>query len=167
MISIIVAIAENYAIGKDNDLLWHIPADMKRFKALTLGHPVIMGKKTWLSLPKRPLPGRKNIIITDDPSDCFEGCIMVHTIDEALAQVVPGEESFVIGGASVYKQFYSLAGKLSLTIVNKEFKGDVFFPEIDFSEWQQISAEDIAFDEALGFSYSNKIFVRKPCPESH
>ena len=167
MISIIVAIAENYAIGKDNDLLWHIPADMKRFKTLTMGHPVIMGKMTWLSLPKRPLPGRKNIIITDDASDCFGGCIMVHSIDEAMAQVVTGEESFIIGGASVYRQFYPHADKLYLTIINKEFKGDVFFPVIDFAEWQLISEEDFKFDEELGFSYSNKIFVRKPCPEHH
>ena len=104
MLSIIVAIAENYAIGKDNQLLWHISDDLKRFKRLTSGHTVIMGRNTWLSLPRRPLPNRNNIVITDNPQDCFENCNMVDSIDAALAECQPGEECFIMGGASIYRQ---------------------------------------------------------------
>lgn len=161
MISIIVAIAENLAIGKNNDLLWHIPADLKRFKKITLGHSVIMGKKTYDSLPVKPLPGRKNIIITDDPQDQFPDCIKVHSIEEALAQVNPEEESFIIGGASVYRQFLPLAERLYLTLIHKDFDGDVFFPGIDYMEWQLQSQEDFPFDEQLGFSYSYATYQKK------
>ena len=161
MISIIVAIAENFAIGKNNELLWHIPNDMKRFKKITLGHPVIMGKKTYESLPRKPLVDRQNIVITDNPDDHFHGCKMVHSIDEALAQINPKEETFVIGGASVYKQFLPHTDRLYLTIVHKDFEGDVFFPEIDFREWQLLSQEDFPFDEQLGFSYSYVTYERK------
>ena len=161
MISIIVAIAENYAIGKNNDLLWHIPADLKRFKQITIGHPVIMGKKTYVSLPKRPLPGRKNIVITDDPADCFPGCLMVHSIEEAMDQMKDEAESFIIGGASVYRQFLPHADQLYLTLVHKDFDGDVFFPEIDFREWQLVKQEDFPFDEQLGFSFSYGTYRRK------
>ena len=161
MISIIVAIAENYAIGKNNDLLWHIPADLKRFKKITLGHSVIMGKRTYESLPKRPLTDRENIVITDDPEDQFPGCTIIYSIEDALPLIKPEEEAFIIGGASVYRQFLPHTDRLYLTLVHKDFEGDVFFPEIDFREWQLLSMEDFPFDEQLGFSYSYATYQRK------
>ena len=115
MISIIVAIAENYAIGKNNDLLWHIPGDLKRFKKLTVGHTVVMGKKTYESLPRKPLPERLNIVITDDPGDSFDECITVFTIEDAVKKLDPAHENFIIRGASVYRQFLPLADRLYIT----------------------------------------------------
>ncbi|MCX6247960.1 MAG: dihydrofolate reductase [Bacteroidetes bacterium] len=161
MISIIVAIAENYAIGKNNDLLWHIPEDLKMFKRITSGHTVVMGKKTYLSLPFRPLKNRENIVITDSPADVFEGCTLVYSIAEAMEKCNAEEENFIIGGASVYAQFLPFTDRLYLTWVNKKFEGDVFFPEIDFEEWEIISREDFPLDEQLGFSYSYIVYDRK------
>jgi dihydrofolate reductase len=161
MISIIVAIAKNYAIGKNNDLLWHIPEDLKRFKQITTGHKIIMGKKTYLSLPFRPLKNRENIVITDNPADVFEGCTVVFSIGDAIRMCSAGEENFIIGGASVYKQFLPFADRLYLTWVNIDFEGDVFFPEIDFEQWEIVSQEDFHVDEQLGFSYSYVIYDRK------
>jgi dihydrofolate reductase len=112
MISIIVAIAKNNAIGKNNDLLWHIPEDLKRFKQITSGHKIIMGKKTYLSLPFRPLKNRENIVITDCPDDVFEGCTVVFSVGEAISKCSEEEETFIIGGASVYKQFLPLTDRL-------------------------------------------------------
>ena len=160
MISIIVAIAENYAIGKNNDLLWHIPEDLKRFKRLTTGHPVIMGKKTYESLPRRPLPNRVNIVITDDPEDLFEQCVMAFSIEDALTKLNPSDENFIIGGASVYRQFLPFSDRLYITWVHKSFDGDVFFPEIDFSEWLLVSSEEIPAGGDNDFAYSNRIYDR-------
>jgi dihydrofolate reductase len=160
MISIIVAIAENMAIGKNNDLLWHIPADLKRFKSITSGHPVIMGKRTWESLPRRPLPNRRNIVITDIPGEQIEGCEMAYSIDEAIDRCKPEEENFIIGGASVYRQFLPHADRLYLTLVQKSYDADVFFPEIDFTKWKLISREDFPADEVNDFAYSNETYSR-------
>jgi dihydrofolate reductase len=161
MISIIVAIAENGAIGKNNDLLWHIPEDMKRFKKITSGHKVIMGKNTYLSLPVRPLRNRENIVITDTPGETFDGCTMVYSISEAIEKCSAVDECFIIGGASIYKQFLPFTNRLYLTLVHKEFEGDVFFPIIDFDEWQILSQEDFPVDDQLGFAYSYVIYDRK------
>jgi dihydrofolate reductase len=161
MISIIVAIAENYAIGKNNDLLWHIPEDMKRFKRITTGHKIIMGKKTYLSLPFRPLRNRENIVITDTPGETFDGCTMVYSINEALEKCNGSDECFIIGGASVYKQCLPFTNRLYITWIHKYFEGDVFFPAIDFAEWQILSQEDFPLDDQLGFSYSYVIYDRK------
>lgn len=160
MISIIVAIAENLAIGKDNDLLWHIPADLKRFKSITSGHPVIMGKRTFYSLPRRPLPNRRNVVITDIPGEMIDGCEMAYSIDDALFKCNPLEENFIIGGASVYRQFLPHANRLYLTRVHKAFEGDVFFPEIDFTQWKLTSTETFPPDGQNEFSYSNEIYDR-------
>ena len=160
MISIIVAIAENYAIGKNNDLLWHIPEDLKRFKKLTTGHAVIMGKKTYESLPRRPLPNRVNIVISDNPNDHFDQCVMAWSIEDALSKSDPADENFIIGGASVYRQFLPFSDRLYITWVHKSFDGDVFFPEIDFSEWLLISSEEISSDSNKDFSYSYNIYHR-------
>jgi len=159
-ISIIVAVAENFAIGKNNDLLFHLPNDLKRFKEITTGHSLIMGRNTLLSLPKWPLPNRRHIVITDKKDDNFPGCETVFSIQEALEKVKKEEEAFVIGGGMVYKQFYPLAGRLFLTLVHKQFEADVYFPEIDFSEWEELSREDF-FDEKNNFNYSYLNLVRK------
>ncbi|TSA25296.1 MAG: dihydrofolate reductase [Bacteroidetes bacterium] len=162
MISIIVAVAENYAIGKDNQLLWHLPDDMKRFKRLTTGHTVIMGKKTWESLPKRPLTDRRNIVITDDPNDHFEGAETVMSIEEALALCNPEEENFIMGGASIYQQFLPLTDRLYLTRVHKTFDGDAFFPELNLLDWERTSRDDYPPDEHNDFGYTYYIFDRIP-----
>ena len=152
-ISIIVAIAQNFAIGKNNDLLFHLPTDLKRFKQITTGHTIIMGRNTLLSLPKWPLPNRRHIVITDKPDDNFEGCEVVFSIDEAIEKVKDEKEAFVIGGGMIYRQFYPIAGKLYLTLVHQDFDADVFFPEIDYQQWAEEKREDL-FDEKNQFNYS-------------
>jgi dihydrofolate reductase len=159
-ISIIVAIAENFAIGKNNQLLFHLPGDLKRFKQITTWKTIIMGRNTLLSLPKWPLPNRRHIVITDKKDDLFPGCEVVFSADEVLEKVKIEEEVFIIGGGSVYRQFYPLAAKLYLTLVHKPLDADVFFPEIDFSEWDELLREDF-YDEGNGFNYSYINLERK------
>jgi dihydrofolate reductase len=160
-ISIIVAIAQNNAIGKDNQLLWHIPQDLKRFKALTTGHTIVMGKRTFESLPVRPLPNRRSVVITDIKGEKIDGCEMAYSISEAIDLMEDGRENFVIGGGMVYKQFMPLAHKLYLTIVHKDFEADTFYPEIDFSEWNEIERQDFEAVENLGFDYSYITYERR------
>ncbi len=161
MISIIVAIAKNHAIGKDNQLLWHISEDLKRFKRLTSGHKIIMGRNTLLSLPKWPLPKRTNIVITDKPDESFEGCEMVFSIEEAANKCGKDEESFIIGGASIYNQFMPLADKLYITRVDKDFEADTFFPEIDTNEWNLIEKSE-SFATADGsFNYTFETYEKR------
>ena len=160
-ISIIVAIAENHAIGKDNKLLWHISDDLKRFKKLTTGHPVIMGKKTYESLPVRPLPNRMNIVLTDVPGEKIEGCEMAYSIPEAIEKCPEGEECFVMGGGSVYRQFLPKADKLYLTKVHRTFDADTFFPEIDDKQWKLISREEIPYDDSVPFDYEYLVYWKR------
>jgi dihydrofolate reductase len=160
-ISIIVAIAQNFAIGKNNDLLFHLPDDLKRFKQMTSGHPVIMGRNTLLSLPKGALPNRRNIVITDDPSETFNRCEMVFSIEEAITAVNNEKEAFIIGGGMIYRQFFPVAGKLYLTLVHQDFDADVYFPEVDYSEWEEFFREDLT-DEKNGFNYSYLNLKRRP-----
>jgi dihydrofolate reductase len=152
-ISIIVAIAENFAIGKNNDLLFHLPNDLKRFKEITSGHTIIMGRNTLLSLPKWPLPNRRHIVITDKPDDVFPGCETVFSIDEAIEKVKDEKEAFIIGGGMIYKQFFPVAGKLYLTLVHQPFEADTFFPEVNYAEWNEVKREDL-YDEKNDFNYS-------------
>ena len=159
-ISIIVAIAENFAIGKNNDLLFHLPNDLKHFKKITSGHSLIMGRNTLLSLPKWPLPNRRHIVITDKKDDFFAGCEVVFSIDEAIEKVNHEKEAFVIGGGTIYRQFYPFAGKLYLTLVHKNFEADTYFPEINFAEWQETSRENF-YDEKNEFEYSFLELERK------
>jgi dihydrofolate reductase len=158
-ISIIVAVAENFAIGKNNELLFHLPNDLKRFKEITTGHSLIMGRNTLLSLPRWPLPNRRHIVITDRIEDQFEGCETVYSVEEALAKVQGEKEAFVIGGGMVYRQFYPLAGKLYLTWVHRPFEADTYFPEISFREWKEVHRENL-YDEKNKFHYSNIDLVR-------
>lgn len=159
-ISIIVAIAQNFAIGKNNNLLFHLPNDLKRFKEITTGHPVIMGRNTLLSLPKGALPNRRNIVITDNPDEKFDRCEMVLSIEEAVEAVRSETEAFIIGGGMIYRQFYPVAGKLYLTLVHQDFDADVYFPEINYSEWKEFYREDL-FDEKNNFNYSYLNLERK------
>lgn len=161
-ISIIVAVAEGNAIGKNNDLLCYISEDLKRFKRLTTGNNVIMGKKTFESLPKGALPNRTNIVITDNPDDNFEDCITVYSIEEALEKCSNEKENFIIGGGSIYTQFMHHANKLYITHIHKHFDADTFFPEIKNEEWQEISRESFLPDEVNDFSYSYVTYIRKP-----
>ncbi len=160
-ISIIVAIAGNRAIGRKNKLLWHISADLKRFKKITAGHAVIMGKNTYFSLPVRPLAKRRNIVISDNEHDRFEGCEMAYSIEEAIRLCDSVKENFVIGGASVYRQFLPHARKLYITQVHRNFEADTFFPEIDPEIWEITEREDIINDPQNDFSYSFITYQRK------
>ena len=159
-ISIIVAIASNYAIGKDNDLLWHISDDLKRFKRITSGHPVIMGKNTFFSLPFRPLPKRRNIVLTDLAGEQIEGCEMAYSIEESIELMDANQENFIMGGASIYKQFMPLAQKLYITRVHQDFEADVFFPQIDESVWKLSEKIDMEPEKEGGFSFTYEVYVR-------
>jgi Dihydrofolate reductase len=160
-ISIIVAIADNYAIGKDNQLLWHLPEDLKSFKRITEGHNIIMGKKTFYSLPKRPLPGRNSIVITDIAGEQIEGCQMAYSIEDAINQCDAERENFIIGGGSVYKQFFTLAQKMYITWVHQPFEADTFFPEIDSNTWEVIDKESHKADEKNKYDYTFVTYQRK------
>jgi len=160
-ISIIIAIAENNAIGKDNKLLWHISNDLKRFRKITTGHTVIMGKRTFESLPGGPLPDRRNIVISDDKNDKFNGCIMAYSIDDALNKCDDGKENFIIGGGTIYSQFLKYATKLYITRVHKSFDADTYFPELNYDKWIEIEKEDYPPDKNNSFSYSFITYKRK------
>ncbi|MDR2084134.1 MAG: dihydrofolate reductase [Bacteroidales bacterium] len=139
-ISIVVAIAkDNYAIGYKNQLLWSLPDDMKRFKHLTTGHTVVMGRNTFLSLPKGALPNRRNIVITDNHDEKFEACEMAYSIDDVLKLTADDNEVFIMGGASIYRQFLPLANKLYLTFVEDSPEADTYFPKIDFEQWKVVA----------------------------
>lgn len=159
-ISIIVAIAKNRAIGKNNKLLWHIPDDLKRFKKLTSGQTIIMGKKTWESLPVKPLPNRRNIVITDNPDDKFTDSLAVFSIDEAIEKSNYQDENFVIGGGSIYQQFMPHAQRLYITQVHQDFDGDIFFPDVNFDDWQEIEKSEV-FTNNDGLKYSFVTYQRK------
>ena len=159
-LSIIVAVAENNAIGKENKLLWHISEDLKRFKRLTTGNSIVMGKNTYYSLPVRPLPNRTNIVITDVPDEKIAGCIMAYSIEDAIGKCDDDKENFIIGGASIYNQFLPFADKLYLTKVHQNFDADCFFPAINEQEWKMLSSEINISDEQNDFKYSYYIYEK-------
>jgi dihydrofolate reductase len=161
MISIIVAVSEDWGIGKDNELLWHISEDLKRFKRLTTGKTVIMGKKTWESLPRRPLPGRKNIVLTDNPEELIENSVTAYSIDDALNKCTPDEEIFIIGGGSIYRQFLPVADRLFITHVHKKAPADIYFPAIDLNIWEITEQEEFKSDENFSIPYTYTIYDRK------
>jgi len=160
MITIIAAIAKNNALGKDNKLIWYLPADLKRFKKVTLGHHIIMGRKTFESLGK-PLPNRTTIIITRNKNYTQHGCIVVNSLNEAIEATKEDENPYILGGAEIYKQALDIADKLDLTFVHQNFEADVFFPEIDFNIWKETSREDFNSDEKNKFNYSFVTYLRK------
>lgn len=162
MISIIVAIAENYAIGKKGDLLCHMPADLKHFKEITSGKTVLMGERTFFSLPKHPLPNRRNVVLTDVVGKTFEGAEVAYSIDEIVAKVQGEEEAFVIGGGLVYRQMMPLADKLYITHIHNSWEdADTFFPEIKADEWQLLSAERHPADEKNPYDYTFAEYGRR------
>lgn len=156
MISLIAAVAKNRAIGKDGQLLWHLPEDMRYFRETTRGKPVIMGRKTWESLPDsfRPLPGRKNIVISRNPSYDAAGGTLVGSLEEALRQTEENEEVFVIGGADIYRQALPLAHRLYLTEVAQDFDADAFFPEYRGSEWKEVSRSEQKSKSDIDFAFA-------------
>jgi dihydrofolate reductase len=151
-ISIVVAIAENNAIGMHNQLLWHLPADLKHFKQITSHHSIIIGRKTFDSVGK-PLPNRRNIIVTRQDIT-IEGCEVVKSIDEAIALCKGENEVFIVGGAEIYKQAMDKTDKIYLTIVHKTFDADAYFPEIDHQKWKETEREDHQADEKNKIPYS-------------
>jgi dihydrofolate reductase len=163
MISIIVAATENNGIGKNNQLLWHLPNDLKFFKNTTWGMPVIMGRKTFESVNK-PLPGRINIVITRQPGWKAEGVIVATDLNDALKKAAETncKEYFIIGGGEIYKQSIAMADKIYLTRVHTAINdADTFFEAFDESKWEQIFTEDFAADEKHAFSYSFQIWLNK------
>lgn len=151
-ISLIVAMATNRVIGLDNRLPWHLPADLQHFKAITMGKPILMGRKTWESIG-RPLPGRTNIVITRDNAYQAEGCVVVHDIPAALAAASGHDEVMVIGGAEFYRQVLPQADTLYLTCVDGDFEGDTFFPELADDDWREVACEAHAADEKNPHAY--------------
>ena len=161
-IIMIAAAAENHALGKDNDLLWHLPDDFKRFKKLTTGHQIIMGRKTFESFPK-PLPNRNHIIITRDKNYTtdFDSCKVVHSLEEALEKVKNEPISFIIGGGEIYKQAEKFATKIELTRVHESFEADTFFPEIDSTIWEIVDEEYHPKDERHKYDFTYLTYTRK------
>jgi len=155
-ISIVVAMAANGVIGRDNQLPWRLPADLRHFRQTTMGKPILMGRKTYESIG-RPLPGRTNIVITRDRDYAAEGCVVVHSIEAALQAATPAEEVMVIGGAEFYRQVLPYADTIYLTRIHEDFEGDTFFPELKAAEWREVERSDCAPDEDNPHRYS---FVR-------
>lgn len=156
----IAAVAENNALGKNNDLLWHLPLDFKRFKEITSGHHIIMGRKTFESFPK-PLPNRTHVIITRQKDFKHDGCIVVQDIEKAIAVCPKEDDLYIIGGGEIYKQFIHLADQLDITRVHNSFEADVYFPEIDTEIWELTSEIFNPKDEKHLFDYTFQTFGRK------
>ena len=153
IISLLVALDEQDGIGQDNRLPWHLSADLLRFKAITMGKQIHMGRKTHESIG-RPLPGRTNIILTRDTDYDAPGCIVTHTLEQAVAQAEPAEELMVIGGAELYRLCLPLAQRLYLTHINAAIEGDTFFPTWEREDWNEVAREDVNDDASVPFTYS-------------
>jgi len=160
MITVIAAVAENNALGKENQLLWHLPDDFKRFKTLTSGHYIIMGRKTFESFPK-PLPNRTHVIISRQANYQPEGCIVVNSLEQAIAVCPKTEEVFIIGGGEIYRQSIAVADKLDLTKVHATFEADTHFPEIDLSQWQLVFEEYHPKDERHDYAFTFQTYSKK------
>lgn len=160
-LSIIAAMDQNQLIGKQGKIPWSLSADLKYFKKTTMGAPIIMGRKTFESIGS-PLPGRKNIILTRNKDYKAEGCEVVHSKDKILDEFLQKkEEAFIIGGAEIYKQFLAYCDNLYLTIIEDQFSGDTYFPEIDWEKWDKISEQKVTTDSDNPYSYSYHIYQRK------
>jgi len=160
-IAIIVALDEQYAIGRDGDLLCHLPNDLKHFREITTGQTIIMGRRTFESLPKGALPHRTNIVITSGNAVHYPGCVVVRSVEEALTHCKEGEKAFIIGGGRLYRSTLHLADQLYLTRIHHSFAdADTFFPEIDFSEWELTEKEAHAADEKHRYDYTFLTYQR-------
>ncbi|TCN60712.1 dihydrofolate reductase [Flavobacterium circumlabens] len=160
MIIMIAAVAENNALGKNNELVWHLPNDFRRFKALTTNHYIIMGRKTFESFPK-PLPNRTHVIITRQKDYNPEGCIVVDSIEKALAACPAEEDSYIIGGGEIYNLGLPYADIIEITKVHHTFEADTFFPKINKNEWQLVEAETNLKDEKHQYDYTYETYIRK------
>lgn len=161
-ISLIVAMAANRAIGLNNQMPWHLSADLKRFKQITMEHPIIMGRRTFEAIG-RPLPGRTNIIVSRNPGYRQNACYVVNDIKSAIRiGCGMGDEVFVIGGATLYEATLGLAENLYITLINKEFSGDTFFPEFDRSQYVETGNEAVVDDTTAGFTYNFIKLTKKP-----
>ena len=162
MLSLIVAIAENNAIGKAGDLLCHLPNDLQYFKRQTSGCTVIMGERTFFSLPKHPLPNRRNIVLSDRADFTFEQTEVAHSIPEVMEMIAPEEQAFIIGGGMVYRQMMPFADKLYITHIHHSWQdADTFFPEIDSNIWTLTQSETMPTDDKNPYDYSFAEYIRK------
>lgn len=159
MITMVAATAENNALGKNNDLLWHLPDDFKRFKQITSGHYIIMGRKTFESFPK-PLPNRTHVIITRQKNYNPEGCIIVDSIEKAIEVCPKDQDVFIIGGGEIYNLAMDFADTIELTRVHENFEADTFFPEIDLKQWKLTSEEYHPKDEKHKFDFTYQTFIK-------
>lgn len=164
MISLIVAISDNNVIGKDNKLIWHLPADMKFFKEKTTGHCIITGRKNYESIPEkfRPLPNRTNIIITRQKDYNAPGAVIVNSVEDAIAiaEKTGDDEIFIIGGAEIFKQSLRYAHRIYLTVIHHTFEGDVFFPEINNEEWREVQRTQGPLDDKNKFPHEYLILEK-------
>ena len=160
-ISLVVAASENNAIGKNNQLIWHLPNDLKFFKNTTWGFPVIMGRKSFESVNK-PLPGRTNIVITTNPDWKAETVIVVNNLKDAIQKAAEtnSKQIFIVGGGEIYKQSMDIADSIYITRVHADLEGDTFFPLIDESKWKLTSNQDFEADEKHAYSYSFQIWEK-------
>jgi len=159
-ISLIWAMAKNRVIGINNQLPWKLPADMKWFRQNTLGKPIIMGRKTFESFGGKPLPDRKNLVVTQDENYHADNAVVCHSIEQALQQVNDADEVMVIGGMSLYKQTLPIADRLYMTVVDADVEGDAWFPEFDLSDWDQLESHYHAADEKNAYSCDFTILQR-------
>lgn len=160
-ISIIAAIADNGAIGKNNDLIWRLPNDLKRFKSLTDGHTIVMGRRTFESLPKGALPNRKNVVMTSMPEAIGTSAFVCSSWEEMMDLTEKDNDVFIIGGASIYRDALDIANRMYITRVHETFDADVFFPEIDYSEWEEVSRTECKADEKHLYDYTFIDYIRK------
>jgi len=161
LITIIAAISENNALGKDNKLLWHLPDDFKRFKKVTTGHNVIMGRKTFESIGKKALPNRTNIIITHQRSYDASCIILADSLRKAIRIAENDKNPYILGGGTIYKEAIKIADRLDLTIVHHEFEADTFFPEIDPEIWKEVSREFHPKDDKHKYDFSFVMYERR------
>jgi len=161
-INIIVSVSNNWVIGKDNKLLWRLSSDLKRFKDLTINKPIIMGQRTFESLPKGALPNRTNIVLTDDPNFSAPNVIVAYSIPKSLEIAkLSGDEVFIIGGGMIYKQFLDYADSIYLTEVNVEIEGDTIFPKLEENKWKLISEEFKSKDDKNEYNHIYKLYNKR------
>lgn len=160
MIILIAAASENHALGKDNQLVWHLPDDFKRFKQLTTGHHIIMGRKTFESFPQ-PLPNRVHVVISRQTNYAPPGCVVVGNLEQALAISPKNEDVYIIGGGEIFNLSMDIADKIELTRIHAAFEGDAFFPEIDSTKWQLSESVFHPSDDRHAVSFTFETYIRK------
>ena len=160
IVSIIAAVADNGVIGRDGGLPWHLPADLKHFKKLTAGHHMVMGRRTWDSIGRRPLPGRPTIVVSRDPAFVAEGARVARSVDEALEMAAGADEVFIAGGQAIYQEALAVADRVYLTRVHARFDGDALFPAFDASGWRVVVEESHEADEKNPYAHTFLVYER-------